>query len=289
MPGSERIDRNDALRELGAMAAGRREQAHMSLEDVYDRTRIRMEYLHGIEEGNYDGFPEPVYVKGFVRTYLRLIGADDLLDDFVAQLNRLQPRNQESAANILGNATAGPKGFKPASHFWLFLVLLIALAGTGGYVWYAWSNGSINNLSVFNIDSWRWPNFSQGGGSQELPTASKDVAVKTSADVPVAVPVSKDPVPEKPQPKQKPYLSIQARNDVWMGVTIGDKSVFSRTLKAGGVVSWDLTAPARVRFGRPDMATVTLNGKNLGPANSKGSKKSETYLYKPDGTWEKVK
>ena len=286
MPVSERVDRNDALRELGAMASGRREEAHMSLEDVYDRTRIRLEYLRGIEAGNYEGFPEPVYVKGFVRTYLRLIGAEDLLDDFVAQLNRIQPRNQESTANILGNATAGPKGFKPASHFWLFLVLLIALAGTGGYVWYAWSNGSINNLSIFNIDNWRWPNVNQ---PQESPVVSKDVAVKTSADVPIAVPVSKDAVPEKPQPKQKPTLSIQARSDVWMGVTIGDKNVFSRTLKAGGVVSWDLTAPARVRFGRPDMATVTLNGKNLGPANSKGSKKSETYLYKPDGTWEKVK
>ena len=286
MLGSDRLDRNDALKELGAMAAGRREEAHMSLEDVYDRTRIRLEYLRGIEAGNYEGFPEPVYVKGFVRTYLRLIGAEDLLDDFVAQLNRIQPRNQESTANILGNATAGPKGFKPASHFWLFLVLLIALAGTGGYVWYAWSNGSINNLSIFNIDNWRWPNVNQ---PQESPVVSKNVAVKTSADVPIAVPVSKDAVPEKPQPKQKPTLSIQARSDVWMGVTIGDKNVFSRTLKAGGVVSWDLTAPARVRFGRPDMATVTLNGKNLGPANSKGSKKSETYLYKPDGTWEKVK
>lgn len=268
------------------MAAERRDQAHMSLEDVYDRTRIRLEYLRGIEAGNYDGFPEPVYVKGFVRTYLRLIGAEDLLDDFMAQLNRIQPRNQEPAANILGNATAGPRGFKPASHFWLFLVLLIALVGTGGYVWYAWSSGSINNLSVFNIDSWRWPNVNQ---AQEPTAASKDVAVKTSADVPVAVPVSKDAVPEKPKPKPKPYLSIQARNDVWMGVTIGDKSVFSRTLKAGGVVSWDLTAPARVRFGRPDMANVTLNGKDLGQANSKGSKKSETYIYRPDGTWEKVK
>ncbi|MCR4817432.1 MAG: DUF4115 domain-containing protein [Fretibacterium sp.] len=288
MPGLERANKNDALRELGAMAAERREQMNMSLEDVYDRTRIRIEYLRGIEAGNYEGFPEPVYVKGFVRTYLRLIEAEDLLDDFVAQLNRLQPKSQEPATNILGNATMGPKGFKPASHFWLFLVLLLALAGTGGYVWYAWSNGSINNVNVFNIDSWRWPNFTQGSGSQETPAASKDIAEKTSADVPMAVPVSRD-VKKVSPPKPRPYLLIQARGDVWMGVTIGNKSVFSRTLKSGNIVSWDLTAPAQVRLGRPNMANITLNGKDLGPANAKGSKKSETFLYRPDGTWEKVK
>ena len=287
MPGSERFDRNDALRELGAMAAGRREEAHISLEDVYDRTRIRLEYLRGIEAGNYEDFPEPVYVKGFVRTYLRLIGAEDLMEDFMAQLNRLQPQRQETSPNILGNATAGPRGFKPASHFWLFLVLLIALAGTGGYVWYAWNNGTLHDLSLF--ENWRWPNFTQGTETTEPPAASSDIAVNASADVSAAALVSKDAEPEKPRPKPRPYLEIQARGDVWMGVTVGDKSVFNRTLRAGGVVSWDLTAPVRVRFGRPDMANVTLNGKKLGPANSKGSKRSETYLYNPDGTWEKVK
>ncbi|MCR5347004.1 MAG: DUF4115 domain-containing protein [Fretibacterium sp.] len=289
MPKSERTDRTDALKELGAMVTDRREQANLSLDDIYDRTRIRMGYLRGIEEGNYEGFPEPVYIKGFVRTYLRLIGAEDLMDDFMAQLDRLQPRKQEPAGNILGTATAGPRGFKPASHFWLFFVLLLALAGTGGYVWYAWSSGSINNLSVFSMENWHWPLFPTGSGTSEDTPASQDAVLSVSGDVPAAAPVSGDARPEEPKPKPRPSLMIQARGDVWMGVTIGNKSVFNRTLRSGNTVSWDLTAPAQVRLGRPNMANITLNGKNLGLANSRGSKKSETYLYRPDGTWEKVK
>ena len=73
-----------------------------------------------------------------------------------------------------------------------------------------------------------------------------------------------------------------------MKVTIGEKVVYSKTLQSGYEVSWDLTATARITYGRPNMADVTLNGKALGLANPKGSKKSETYYYNPDGTTRKA-
>ena len=51
------IEQNDTLKELGRLAAERREEAHLTLQDIYERTKIRIEYLNGIETGNYDGFP----------------------------------------------------------------------------------------------------------------------------------------------------------------------------------------------------------------------------------------
>lgn len=277
MPGSER--NSDALRELGRMAAERREEANMTLDDIYDRTRIRMEYLRGIEAGDYANFPEVVYTRGFVRTYLKLIGAEDLQEDFLAQLNRLQPR-QESNANILGNGSTVPKGFKPASHLWLFLVLLAALAGTGGYVWYAWANGN------FTLENWRWPNFGQSGGTAQVEPQTSLIDEEALEAV-----ISEDAAPEPPAPPTpapKPSIAFRARGDVWMSVSIGGNSVFSRTLKAGSTVSWDLPAQARVRFGRPNAVDVILNGKELGVPNPKGSKNAETYLYQPDGTYRRA-
>ena len=283
MPGLERNDALSNLSELGREAAEFREEAGLTLEDVYDRTRIRLEYLRGIEEGNYDGFPEIVYIKGFIRTYLRVINAPkDLLADFMAQLDRWQPQRQEIAsANILGNASQGPKGFKPVSHVWLFLVLLAALAGTGCYVWYAWSNGN------FDMANLRWPIFTQDGAvstdAQQEPQGK--------SDSPAEAPVSRDLPPKeepKPEPQKKPSLAIQAQGDVWMRVTIGDTVVYNRTLKKGDTVEWELTAPARALFGRPNMANVTLNGKDLGLANPRGSKKAEAYIYQPDGNYRRV-
>ena len=160
-------DRDEALKELGRLVNERREEAGMTLEDIYDRTRIRMEYLHGIEEGNYSNFPEPVYTKGFIRTYLKLINAEDLQPEFMKQLDRTNaPKKQiqheapqKSKQNILGNGSKIPEGYKPTSHFWLFMVLTLALIGTGSYVWYAFAYGNLDVSKVFNFANRTGLNF----------------------------------------------------------------------------------------------------------------------------------
>ncbi|GHS99911.1 hypothetical protein AGMMS50276_24460 [Synergistales bacterium] len=299
------VTREEALIELGGMARDRRESSRMSLEEIYERTRIRLEYLKGIEQGSYKGFPDLVYIRGFIRTYLNVIGADDLKDDFISWIGKENLR-QESVmppTNLLGNG-APTKGFKPASHFWLFLILLLILAGSGGYVWYSWTNP--NPLSIpFSFGN--KTAASENGAEPKKPEtgnalskiASKDGSPNSSTDVKLAaspdssllsiLPASASVTasPAEPAGPSKPYLLIQAKGDVWMEVNIGDKVVFSKTLQSGSEVSWDLTAPAKVRYGRPHMADITLNGKALGLANPK-AKKSETYFYNPDGTTRKA-
>lgn len=277
------------------MITERREALGMTLETVFDRTKIRPEYLRGIEAGDYKNFPETVYIKGFVRTYLKLIGAEDLQDDFMAQLERSlsspQPshkktpdtRPQKNMAGILGNGSSMPRGFKPASHFWLFLVLILALAGTGAYVWYAVSYGGLDlrNLKLFSFS---------GGNNPVMPSEflSSDMT-PSSGDIAASVPVSEEPaVSEEPQPEITPYLEIHAVNDVWLSVSFGGgQPTFRRTMKRGEVMRWDLNAQARVVIGRPTAAQIILNGKDLGIANPT-ARRSETYLYNPDGTYSTV-
>lgn len=289
---------NSALQELGRLITERRESIGMTLETVFDRTKIRPEYLRGIEEGNYTNFPELVYTKGFVRTYLKLINAEDLQDDFMKQLDRAfipnsrkqELQRQRGINNMLGNGSSVPKGFKAASHFWIFLVLVLALVGTGAYVWYAvnYSGLDLRNLKLFNFSG------SSNNGLFDVPdNSSNDVITNLSRDVaanPVSVDkrvVSSEPV-KKPEPV-KPSLEIRAINDVWLSVAFGNaQPVFRRTLRRGDSMKWDLNAPARVVFGRPTSAQVILNGKDLGIVN-RAAKKSETHIYNPDGTTQKIK
>ncbi|MBQ7219884.1 MAG: DUF4115 domain-containing protein [Synergistaceae bacterium] len=279
-------EREDVLKELGRMAAERRESIGMTLETVFDRTKIRKEYLRGIEEGNYEGFPETVYIKGFIRTYLKLINAEDLQDDFMAQLDRTDPPKKQEAhqsknlKNILGNGSSMPKGFKPASHFWLFLVLIGALVGTGVYVWYAVTYGGLDlkNLKLFN--------FSGAGGPLTANTSSDTVITGIEGEI-QSVPVSDDVSGDEEEEEEEvsPSLEIRAVNDVWLSVILGSgQPVFRRTLKRGESMKWDLTAPARVVIGRPSAAQVILNGQDLGIVNPR-AKKSETYIYNADGTY----
>ncbi len=103
-------ERDDALKELGRMVTERRESIGMTLETVFDRTKIRPEYLRGIEEGDYKNFPEIVYVKGFVRTYLKLIGAEDLQDDFMADMEVFIPTTENLSSDIITPTEAEPVG-----------------------------------------------------------------------------------------------------------------------------------------------------------------------------------
>ena len=284
-------DRDDALRELGRLVAERREEARLMLEDVYERTRIRVEFLRGIEEGDYTGFPDLVYIKGFVRTYLRVIGAEDLQDPFMGWLNHSMPCVPSEPVNVLGNGTSPTRGFRPVSHFWLFLVLLTALVGTGVYVWHVWPSGGLSLNGLRGLGQGGEPLLS--AASEDLrrdEDSSGDVAPLEVIPASMEILVSLEPEPKpKPEPTPPPpSLEIRAAADVWMKVTIGDKVLFSKTLKKGSIVSWDLPAQAKVTYGRPNAALVVLNGKELGLANPKGSKRSETYLYSPDGAYRKA-
>jgi cytoskeletal protein RodZ len=278
-------DRDEALKELGRMARERREDVRLSLEDIFERTRVRIEFLRGIEEGNYQGFPDIVYIKGFVRTYLSVVGAEDLKDEFVSWLNKSAMVKVQDLppTNVLGNSTFPTKGFKPASHFWLFVVLILVLAGSGGYVWYSWANSPMVGR-IFDP-----PSAVAGVASSDEP-ASKDASFTTSPDQNfLAILPTSASVAPKPEPKPAaPALHVKAKMDVWMKVTIANKVVFSKTLPSGSEVSWDLPSRAQVTYGRPNAVEVTLNGKELGVPNPKGSKTAETYFYETDGTHRRV-
>ncbi len=284
-------ERSDALKELGRIVTERRENAGLTLEAVFDRTRIRPEYLRGIEEGDYTDFPEPVYIKGFIRTFMKVIGAEDLIEDFNAQIDNkdrgrgMQKKEYSSHNNILGNGSSIPEGFKAASHLGIFLILIAALIGTGIYAWYAFRSGKMdfNNLKFLG---------SSGSDGITEQTLSSDIDIDETQFESVAlsddVNVSEEPEPET-EPEITPSLEIHAVNDVWLSVSFGDAApVYRRTLKRGEVMRWDLKEPARVLFGRPNAAQIILNGEDLGVVNPK-AKKAETYTYNPDGNYRKIK
>ena len=50
-----------------------REARHLSVQEVAEITKIRTDHVRALEEGNFDVFSAPVYIRGFVRTYSTLL------------------------------------------------------------------------------------------------------------------------------------------------------------------------------------------------------------------------
>lgn len=54
-----------------------REANHLTVENVAQITKIRGDHVRALERGNYSAFSAPVYIRGFVRTYARLLRLDE--------------------------------------------------------------------------------------------------------------------------------------------------------------------------------------------------------------------
>jgi transcriptional regulator with XRE-family HTH domain len=62
---------------LGEQLKKARESQNLSLAQIAEETKIRTDHIEAIEAGRYDVFAAPVYARGSVRTYVRLLKLDE--------------------------------------------------------------------------------------------------------------------------------------------------------------------------------------------------------------------
>jgi len=58
----------------GSVLRSVRESCHVSLEELSEITKIGRRHLVSIEQNDYDDLPAPVYIRGFVSEYARVLG-----------------------------------------------------------------------------------------------------------------------------------------------------------------------------------------------------------------------
>ena len=69
-----------------------REAKQLTVNQVAEVTKVRTDHGRALEEGNYDAFSAPVYIRGFVRTYANLLKLDvgAIMADLDAELGRTE-------------------------------------------------------------------------------------------------------------------------------------------------------------------------------------------------------
>lgn len=79
---------------LGEQLKQVRESKNISLAQIAEETKIRMDHLEAIEAGRYDVFAAPVYARGSVRTYVRLLKLDEeaAMEQMKAEMEPDKPR-----------------------------------------------------------------------------------------------------------------------------------------------------------------------------------------------------
>lgn len=128
------------LQEMGDIFRQERERQGLTVEDVVQRTKISRRNVQALEAGRKEDFPHPVYAKGFVKNYARLLGLNP--EDFAQALAREYFVAEDDFGNdptrdkpISMNAARSNVGVNRRSGLRGLLLLLLAVGVGAGIIW----------------------------------------------------------------------------------------------------------------------------------------------------------
>ena len=71
--------------DFGSYLKAERELRGVTLEELHAKTKIPIHFLHALEKNKFDELPEQVFIKGYIRSFAKVIGAneDEVLSTYI--------------------------------------------------------------------------------------------------------------------------------------------------------------------------------------------------------------
>ena len=116
------------IENFGSYLKHERELRGFSLEEIAAETKISIHFLRALENNQFDDLPEKVFIKGYVRSFARIIGSDEheMLNAFDDTMD--PPSSTETG----GTLTEAKKFFQGKK---MLLWLGLAVISLAGAVW----------------------------------------------------------------------------------------------------------------------------------------------------------
>jgi cytoskeletal protein RodZ len=133
---------------VGEQLKQAREAQKLTVYQIAEMTKIRTDHIRALDEGNYDVFSAPVYIRGFVRTYATVLKLDakrmvELLNHEMAESGQQEPSLSEPKQSLTDAAM-----FQLSKVNWRLALpaLAAALVIAASLAWYsAWTRYQSEN------------------------------------------------------------------------------------------------------------------------------------------------
>ena len=130
------------IEDFGSYLKAERELRGVTLEELHAKTRIPMHYLQALEKNLFDEMPEEVFIRGYIRSFAKVIGANE--DEMLSAYIDITKPASSTDTNNQSISNQNDSTFDLKFIFILIFTILFLL----GAVW------SINILiRKFNMDS----------------------------------------------------------------------------------------------------------------------------------------
>lgn len=190
-----------------------REKAGLSLEQVGGKLKMQVRVLESLENEDWDRLGAPVFVRGQLRSYGRLLGVDVDPTMTSSGIPHIQP-------SMLVSRVHTPPMQRMLEQAGRRLVYVVMTALIVVPVWMMATRGPISLPSP------------QDTTTLDLPTTGAATRKPSAAGERSTVAASMAPMPSRPA--SVPALSIRFNGDSWVEVTGTDGSMLEKGLIAGG-------------------------------------------------------
>ena len=251
-------DRLSAATLPGTIFAAKREELRWSLEEAAERLKLTPRQVVALEANDFDALPGMSSVRGFVRSYAKLLGLDAelMLEMMSGKPNPAQGqmllRRPLPMNGFPGQRSAPPPRNRAGLKKFVASVIVVLALGAVGYEGYRsqW-------VPVSLLDDWvpefTWPSFFTASLLEEnqLEKISSAVTEKFAAT----------PVPVV-SPSQA--LEIVVTQDAWVEITtFNGAKIVSRLMKAGTTELFVITEPVVLVVGNATGVQAKLRGQLL--------------------------
>jgi cytoskeleton protein RodZ len=246
---------------FGGRLAWERQKVGLTVTDIAARLRLHPKQVRAIEEENLGGLPEPAYVRGFIRSYAKIVGIDPA--PLLADLNdRIAPPAGSVVDGMTGNGDYSPvkaAARESASRRLVIGLAVVGLVALGVIGWYS-TREQARPVAV------KAPPASPVPPVQPTPAAMPSDAVAAAPPAASNAASTAEPaVPVDPEaPVRKSLLKLRFSGPSWVEVTdSGGKVLLSQHKAAGDEVLLNGTPPLSVVIGDASRVVVEVRGEEF--------------------------
>ncbi len=248
---------------VGETLRRRREELKLTLEDVYNISRIRPIFIEALEEEDWERFPSPSQARAFLRKYIKVLGLPEVLLD---QYEGLIPAGYPQFTPVKKLDRLKAKGSsKPITFSVILALFLLLLFG-------AWRYGFLPPISL--------PNKLEGKGPKETVTAPNPTTSPQKAEGSTQIEIrgeTKEAKEEPPKQEGKSPPRVEEHRLIlvchersWVRVYIDQEPVKDYLFNPGDRYEWVAKEGFEIKIGNAAGVELEYNGKAVGSLGKKG-------------------
>ena len=129
---------------VGEQLRQAREAKNLTVYQVAEITKIRTDHIRALDEGNYDVFSAPVYIRGFVRAYANVLklNAPEILQLLSQELSKSAKHHEPPPLTKTSRTALDVLMYQLSKLKWRVVLLVLGVILLLGGGWLIWRSAS---------------------------------------------------------------------------------------------------------------------------------------------------